>query len=332
MKHLATIVGTLLVLSQTSFAAEQVTVDNFNRVETDFYFKLRADAGCLGVLCHDRGPKPIDKQDIVRLNRDTPYSGGVFDLNSPVTIELPEAGARFRSLVVINEDHYIKLVSYKAGKITLTRDKIGTRYAAVAIRTFMDPNSPADLEAGRKLQDAIKVTQGDRGKLDLPDWDQTQRKGLHDALLGLMRFVPDSRRVFGDRGDVDEVRHLAGTAAGWGGNREQDALYISVNPKENDGQKAYTLTVKDVPVDGFWSITVYNSKGLYEAPEDAISVNNVTAQKDKDGQITIHFGGDPKASNYLHIMPGWNYTARLYRPRADILNGKWKFPEAQLTN
>src|SRR5690242_9724788 len=162
MKHLATIVGAFLALSQTSLAAEQVTVDNFKRVETDFYFKLRADAGCLGVLCHDRGPKPIDKQDIVRLNRDTPYSGGVFDLTSPVTIELPEAGARFRSLVVINEDHYIKLVSYKAGKITLTRDKIGTRYAAVAIRTFMDPNSPADLEGGRKLQDAIKVTQRDR--------------------------------------------------------------------------------------------------------------------------------------------------------------------------
>jgi hypothetical protein len=234
VKHLASvIVGALLASSQTAFAADRVTVDNFERVETDFYFKLRAEAGCLGVLCHDRGPKPVDKQDIVRLNRDTPYSGGVFDLNSPVTIELPEAGARFRSLVVINEDHYIKLVSYSAGKITLTRDKIGTRYAAVAIRTFMDPNSSSDLEAGRKLQDAIKVTQPDRGKLELPDWNQAQRKSLHDALLGLMPFVPDSRRVFGDKGEVDEVRH---------------------------------------------------------------------------------------------------YTARLYRPRAEVLDGKWKFPEAQLVN
>ncbi len=75
--------------ASSAHAAERVTVDNFERVETDYYFKLRADAGCLGVLCHDRGPKPIDKQDIVRLNRDTPYSGGVFDLSSPVTIELP---------------------------------------------------------------------------------------------------------------------------------------------------------------------------------------------------------------------------------------------------
>jgi hypothetical protein len=29
-------------------------------------------------------------------------------------------------------------------------------------------------------------------------------------------------------------------------------------------------------------------------------------------------------------MPGWNYTVRLYRPRAEILNGTWKFPEAVL--
>jgi heat shock protein HslJ len=28
-------------------------------------------------------------------------------------------------------------------------------------------------------------------------------------------------------------------------------------------------------------------------------------------------------------MPGWNYTVRLYRPRPEILNGTWKFPEAQ---
>ena len=29
------------------------------------------------------------------------------------------------------------------------------------------------------------------------------------------------------------------------------------------------------------------------------------------------------------MMDGWNYTVRLYRPRDEILNGKWKFPEAR---
>ena len=103
---------------------------------------------------------------------------------------------------------------------------------------------------------------------------------------------------------------------------------MNVNPKANDGQTPYTLTVKDVPVDGFWSITVYNPKGFYAAPENAISVNNVTAKKNPGGGMTVNFGGDPTQPNYLRIMPGWNYTVRLYRPRAELLEDKWIFPQA----
>jgi hypothetical protein len=44
----------------------------------------------------------------------------------------------------------------------------------------------------------------------------------------------------------------------------------------------------------------------------------------------MQFGGcDGKIPNCLPIMYGWNYTVRLYRPRAQILTGTWKFPEAQ---
>jgi hypothetical protein len=32
------------------------------------------------------------------------------------------------------------------------------------------------------------------------------------------------------------------------------------------------------------------------------------------------------------IVPGWNYMVRLYRPRAEVLNGNWKFPDAQPVN
>ena len=59
------------------------------------------------------------------------------------------------------------------------------------------------------------------------------------------------------------------------------------------------------------------------------SFNNLTAKKDADGGYTLHFGGDPKATNYLPIVPGWNYTVRLYRARKEILDGSWKFPKAQ---
>ena len=34
-------------------------------------------------------------------------------------------------------------------------------------------------------------------------------------------------------------------------------------------------------------------------------------------------------ANCLPIVSGWNYTVRLYRPRKEIIDGSWKFPEAQ---
>jgi hypothetical protein len=50
------------------------------------------------------------------------------------------------------------------------------------------------------------------------------------------------------------------------------------------------------------------------------------------GEIELLKRGDLNhvmTPNCLPIMKGWNYVVRLYRPRAEILNGTWKFPEAQ---
>ena len=38
---------------------------------------------------------------------------------------------------------------------------------------------------------------------------------------------------------------------------------------------------------------------------------------------------DGKIPNCLPIEQAWNYTVRLYRPRAEILDGAWTFLEAK---
>ena len=73
----------------------------------------------------------------------------------------------------------------------------------------------------------------------------------------------------------------------WGGNPEKDAIYLNVTPKKNDGKTIYKLKVKDVPVDGFWSVSLYNAKGYFEKnKQNAYTLNNITAKKSDDGTST----------------------------------------------
>jgi len=308
-----------------------VTIDNFIRAESDNYMANSVKEGGLGKLYHRREPASVDNQIVIRLNRDTLYSSGVFDLDAgPVTIALPDAGRRFMSLQAISQDHYTKTF-YSTAPITFTRENVGTRYFIAGVRTLVDPNDPKDVAQVHALQDAINVRQADAGTFEIPNWDQEGLKKIREPLLLLSASTGGFQHAFGTKEEVDPVRHLIATAAGWGGNPDKDASYLGVTPAMNDGGTIYRLSVKDVPVDAFWSITVYNAKGYLEPNKsNAYSLNNLTAKKDTDGSVAVQFGGcDGQIPNCLPVMNGWNYTVRLYRPRAEILSGSWKFPEAQ---
>src|SRR5262245_48594325 len=201
-------------------APARVTVDNFLRAETDNYFTRFAKEGGFGKLAHERVLADIDNQTVIRLNRDTLYSFGVFDLDaSPVTVTLPDAGKRYMAVQVINEEQYAPDVFYAPGSHTLTKERVGTRYACLAARTFVNPADSADVKAVHALQDGLKVEQKATGRFEVSDWDQASLKKIRDALLGLAAASGglDSSRMFGRKDEVDPVQHLIGTAAGWGG-------------------------------------------------------------------------------------------------------------------
>jgi len=200
------------------------------------------------------------------------------------------------------------------------------------IRTFVDPNDPEDLKKVHALQDAVKISQQSSGTVTIPNWDPVSHKKVRDALLVLYATLPDMNRMFGTKEQVDPVRRLIGSAGGWGGNPDTEAQYLNVTPTKNDGKTVYKLTVpRNVPVDGFWSVTVYDAEGRFRKNEyDAYSVNNLTAKKSADGSVVVQFGGcDGKTPNCLPTVQGWNYMVRLYRPRKQILDGTWKFSDAQ---
>ena len=151
------LLGDAYGIAQSPGSAIAVTPDNFPRAESDLYFSGVVRNGGFGKFDHTREPAPLDKQTVIRLNRDTLYSAAVFDLDAgPVTITLPDAGQRFMSLQVIDEDQYTHGVYYGGGQHLLTREEIGTRYVVTGVRTLVDPADPNDLREVHALQDAIR--------------------------------------------------------------------------------------------------------------------------------------------------------------------------------
>jgi hypothetical protein len=319
--------GTAAIRQAAGMSSVVVSVDNFVRAETDRMFgALQAQAGGVNRWSHYRAPTPVDRQTVIRMNRDTLYSGAVVDISAGAGLSIPDAGRRYVSVMIVNQDHYINEVFHGPGEYDLSTGRFGTPYVLAAARMLVDPADPGDVAAVSELQDQLGLKAGSAQPFVMPEYDQASLDATRAALLELAKGLPGFAHAFGVKGEVDPVRHLIGTAAGWGGLPDHEATYLGVNPGLPAGE--YQLTVRDVPVDGFWSISVYNAAGYFE-PNDrgAYSVNSITAVPGDDGSVTVRFGGcGDGRPNCLPITDGWNYTVRLYRPRAEILDGTWTFP------
>jgi hypothetical protein len=236
---------------------------------------------------------------------------------------MPETGGRYQSLHVINQDHY-SYAETTPGRYELTQDKVGTRFAYLIVRTFLDPDN---IEATHALQDAVEVEGGGDGPLDIPDWDIDQMMTARDALNTLAKLGISNAGALGTKDQVDPIKHLIFTAAGWGGMPLKNTFGILGSVPNNDGSP-HVLSAKDVPVRAFWSVIVYDANGFIADNDLGVySYNNVTAEANADGSISIHFGGDPDQVNYIPIAEGWNYGIRLYEPEPEVLDGTWVFPE-----
>ena len=311
---------------------KNVNVMNFIRAETDHMFRtnMKVYNMKIGTLLHVRQPTTPDNQPVIRMNQDTLYSAAVLDLSEPVQITLPEVNGRYQSMHVINQDHFM-FVEAKPGTYELTEETVGTRFAYVTIRTFVDVLDPEDLAKAHAAQDAITLSGGGDGPFEAPDWNTDQLAVARKALSDLATLGFSAAYAFGRKEEVRPVDYLVGAAAGWGGLPRSAAMYVVDSVAQNDGETPHAVTVKDVPVDAFWSITVYNADGYLDANDRGVnSYNNFSAQPNENGSYTIHFGGcGDNRLNCIPITPGWNYAIRMYQPRAEILDGSWVFPAPQ---
>lgn len=314
-----------------------VNLEQFPIAETHHMMKVSIDSfDCLGKWSHMPGFTPIDKQNVVRMNRDTLYSSLMLDLTEPATIIKPDTQGRYQSILVINEAHFAKLIAYEPGEYEITQEKMGSRYVAVIARTLVDAEDSADLAEAHVAQDDLKVVQKAKGHFEVPNWDQKALGEIREALKVLGNYLPNRDKAYGGNiEEVDPTAYLIVSADAWGGWKPENAVYQNFVPQKNDGKTPYKLTLKNVPTreDAFWSISVYNEDGYFEKNEfDKYVINSRKAKVDEDGAITVHFGGDSSQSNFIPIMPGWNYMIRIYLPQAPYFDKTWKPSDAELVN
>lgn len=306
-----------------------VNVDNFVRAETDRMFAdIQRDAGGVNTFRHNREPAPIEGQTVIRLNRDTLYSFAIVDLADGATLVVPESGDRYLSVMVLDQGHYVRAVLHDPGTYELGDLAPDAEYVLIAARTLVDPSDEGDLSVVAELQDAIRLEAHSARAFEMPDYDTASLDATRSALLSLAAGLRGFDRTFGGKDDVDPVRHLIGAAAGWGGLPITEASYVGVAPQQPVG--FYDLTLRDVPVDAFWSVSVYNAQGYFEPnAENRYTVNSVTGVRDEDGAITVRFTpqGEATGPNSIPLPEGWNYLVRLYRPRPEFLDGSWQVPD-----
>jgi len=134
---------------------------------------------------------------------------------------------------------------------------------------------------------------------------------------------------------------------GLGANLVDDAFYPSSSVSSDGGKfssgnkYALHLTRDQVPpVNGFWSLTMYNDKALFAAnPINRYclgSLSDPPLTKNPDGSIDLYIQRDsPDSSKVSNWLPapasgGFSMTLRLYWPKQQVLDKSWVPPAVQL--
>jgi hypothetical protein len=143
---------------------------------------------------------------------------------------------------------------------------------------------------------------------------------------------------------TDYLFRAATAQFGLGANIGQEAFYPTTFTDSQgqplNGNNSYLIHFDPgqiPPVDGFWSVSMYNDKNLFiDNPINRYSIGKYTdgIKNNTDGSLDIFIQnknpGPDKESNWLPSPEGsFNMVMRLYLPQPQALNGTWQLPLVQ---
>ena len=329
MAKLLCAVGVCAAQTPPGTAGMPLTPATYVRAESDrTFFNISKLAGGVNQFYKIRSPTPLDKQTVVRMNKDTLYAAAVVDTSRGATLTVPAMPkGRYFSVLLIDNDHYNPGVIYTAGTHRLPQD---TKYLFLVLRIqLLHPNDPADVALVNKLQDQFVIKAGSADPFPAPQWDPKSLEAMtskYNAEFAKFEKYPDG--AMGPRGKADEsVRHLAAAGA-WGLFQNKDAVYINYNGKL-PVEPCHCATYRIPDNQAFWSITVYGADGYMKSDNSILNRSNV--KMNADGTFTARFGSEKACGavpNRLDVSEGWNFLMRVYRPGESVVNGSYKLPAA----
>ncbi len=305
-----------------------VTLENYKTAESDLAFNnVTKFVGTNQWLHSPAESLDLNRQTVVRMNRDTIYSGAVVNTSEGASITLPESDGRYMTAMVVQNDHYIDQVFKSPGEHVIDSE---TDFVLVAVRIRSNPEDPQDAEKIRALQQKLKISAKATDPHVMPNYDMEQLLALRNELAAEAAKKGSLNNMSGARGTVDERMHLLGTAAGWGLLPDANARYLSYGQEDGQGCFRATYSVPPFNEPGFFSITMYDADGWLFS-ERAI-LNEYNIHFNDDGTFDAYFGecGD-NARNNLPIVDGWNFLMRVFEPRLNEL-GTYSLPVPEKLN
>jgi len=302
---------------------------------------------------------------VVRSNNDTLYKAAWIYLgDGPVVIRsVSPSRDRFNAIQLQDERNAnYRNVIFPDGSYTLYH---GEPPAAIEGETIEVPSALSlvlarievkdktdaqDLDAARAVFDGLTI-EGPTVR-ELPEVDLLS--GFEDGVVqeaerrmrDTIRNVPYRQMIVGpgqEPGrDVSLLYHATGTKEGWGGpapsHSSYETTFVDADGEALDGSKGvYVLVTQPPPVNGFWSITVYDATTSRFHPNkyDRYHFNNTTALQDDDGRYTFRFktSCEDVDENCLEVPNGpFDVAARYYLPAPAIVSGDWTMPRPTKVN
>lgn len=214
------------------------------------------------------------------------------------------------------------------------------------------PTNPAETDMMARF---AKLNIGGDKTFDFKTFSPETQKAITDGMADAWAAFKErkatqldtesSADAFGTREFLhgDYMARMSGAALGIYGNSKDEAIYpayfTDADGKPTSGANRYTLRFganELPPVNAFWSLT------LYELPSSLLSANPLNRylinspmlpdlKKDADGGVTLYVQnaspGADKESNWLPAPKGPFFAVmRLYWPKPEALDGKWKAP------